>query len=130
MKRFIYIMLIGIVANSQFSLIAAEQEKAPPNIIIIVTDDHGYADFGGYEGSSADLKTPNLDALSRAGAVVTNGYATAPQCIPSRAGIVTSRYQTRFGLEDNDYAPMDINEKTIAEKLKNAGYGVSLHKGT
>lgn len=93
-----------------------------PNIIIIVTDDHGYADFGAYEGASPDLKTPNLDALSSAGAVVTNGYSTAPQCTPSRAAIATSRYQTRFGLDDNDLAPMDINEKTIAEKLKDSGY--------
>jgi arylsulfatase A-like enzyme len=124
MKCFIYIMLFGIAVNSQFSLLslAAEQGRIPPNIIVILTDDHGYADFSAYEGASPDLKTPNLDKLFRAGAVVINGYSTAPQCTPSRAAIVTSRYQTRFGLEDNHYAPMDINETTIAEKLKDAGY--------
>ena len=98
------------------------KETRPPNIIIIVTDDHGYADFSAYENSSPDLKTPHLDALSRKGALITHGYSTAPQCIPSRAAIVTSKYQTRFGLDGNYYAPMDIKEVTIAQKLKQAGY--------
>ncbi|EDM27023.1 iduronate-sulfatase and sulfatase 1 precursor [Lentisphaera araneosa HTCC2155] len=121
MKRFI---LLGIVALGLLPLTSFASQKGvnPPNIIVIVTDDHGYADFGAYEGSSPDLKTPHLDALAKNGAVVTNGYSTAPQCTPSRAAISTSRYQTRFALDDNDLAPMDINETTIAEKLKDAGY--------
>lgn len=92
-----------------------------PNVIVIVTDDHGYADFGAY-GLSDDIRTPHLDRLAKNGALMTHGYVTAPQCVPSRAGIVTGRYQTRFGLEDNAYSPMDINETTIAERMRDAGY--------
>ena len=98
------------------------KESRPPNIIIILTDDHGYADFSPYKNSSPDLKTPHLDALSKNGAVITQGYSTAPQCIPSRAAIVTSRYQNRFGLDGNYYAPMDLDEVTIAERLRDQGY--------
>ncbi|VGO14035.1 Arylsulfatase [Pontiella desulfatans] len=92
-----------------------------PNVIVIVTDDHGYADFGAY-GLSDDIRTPHLDKLAANGALMTHGYVTAPQCIPSRAGVVTGRYQTRFGLDGNYYAPMDINETTIAERLRDVGY--------
>lgn len=92
-----------------------------PNIIIILTDDQGYADLGAY-GILDDIQTPYLDELARGGALFTNGYITAPQCIPSRAGIVTGRYQTRFGLDGNLDAPMDRGEITIAERLQEAGY--------
>ncbi|WDE97170.1 sulfatase-like hydrolase/transferase [Lentisphaera profundi] len=110
------LLLLGLCANNILA-----KETRPPNIIVILTDDHGYADFGAY-GLSKDIMTPNLDRLSENGAVITNGYATAPQCIPSRAAIVTSRYQTRFGLDGNSYAPMDIKELTIAQRLKKVGY--------
>jgi len=92
-----------------------------PNVIIIVTDDHGYADLGALRLLD-DIRTPHLDKLAANGALMTHGYVTAPQCIPSRAGIVTARYQTRFGLEGNRYAPMDLNETTIAERMRDAGY--------
>ena len=97
----------------------AAQAKSP-NVIIILTDDHGYADFAAY-GLTDDIRTPHLDALAQGGAVVTNGYSTAPQCIPSRAGIVTARYQTRFGLGGNKYAPMALSETTVAERMRDAG---------
>ncbi|WP_378924205.1 sulfatase family protein [Pelagicoccus mobilis] len=92
-----------------------------PNVIIIVTDDHGYVDLGAY-GLSGDIRTPHLDALAKGGALMTQGYVTAPQCIPSRAGIVTGRYQTRFGLDENHRAPLDLKEVTIAERMREAGY--------
>lgn len=92
-----------------------------PNVIVIVTDDHGYADLGAY-GLLDDIRTPNLDTLASKGALMTHGYVTAPQCTPSRAGIVTARYQTRFGLEGNSHAPMDLDETTVAERMSDAGY--------
>lgn len=92
-----------------------------PNIIIVLTDDQGYADLGAH-GVVKDIHTPHLDKLAQNGAMMTNGYVTAPQCIPSRAGIVTGRYQTRFGLDGNLDAPMDLAEITIAERLQKAGY--------
>ena len=94
-----------------------------PNVIVIVTDDHGYADFGAYN-LSKDIRTPHLDKMANGGALVTQGYSTAPQCVPSRAGIATAKYQTRFGLEDNDYRPMDIKEITVAQRMRDAGYAI------
>ena len=102
------------------SFIMAQNSKKP-NIIVILTDDMGFADVG-IQGSEKDLLTPNLDALAKSGVRMTNGYVTAPQCVPSRAGLLTGRYQTRFGLEMNGQGPLKLEEVTIAERLKLAGY--------
>ncbi len=92
-----------------------------PNIILIYSDDHGWADLGA-QGVDAHIRTPNLDALARDGVRFTRGYVSAPQCVPSRAGVLTGRYQQRFGVEDNNKGPLPLEEKTIAERLKTAGY--------
>jgi len=95
------------------------QEK--PNIILIFTDDHGYADIGA-NGYASDVKTPNIDQLAANGVRMTSGYITAPQCIPSRAGILTGRYQQRFGLDENGTIPLPLEEILIPERLIKAGY--------
>ncbi|MEP6670948.1 MAG: sulfatase-like hydrolase/transferase [Chthoniobacter sp.] len=92
-----------------------------PNIILIYSDDHGYADLGA-QGVDKDIRTPNLDALARDGVRFVRGYVSAPQCVPSRAGVMTGRYQQRFGVEDNTKGPLPLAEQTIAELLKPAGY--------
>ncbi len=92
-----------------------------PNIILIYSDDHGWADLGA-QGSDQDIRTPNLDAMARDGVRFTHGYVTAPQCVPSRAGVLTGRYQQRFGVEDNNKGPLPLEQLTIAERLKTAGY--------
>jgi len=99
------------------ALVAAEK----PNIILIYSDDHGWADLGA-QGSDQDIRTPNLDAMARDGVRFTRGYVSAPQCVPSRAGVLTGRYQQRFGVEDNNKGPLPLAELTIAERLKAAGY--------
>jgi uncharacterized sulfatase len=99
------------------ALIAAEK----PNIILIYSDDHGWADLGA-QGSDQDIRTPNLDAMARDGVRFTRGYVSAPQCVPSRAGVLTGRYQQRFGVEDNNKGPLPLAELTIAERLRAAGY--------
>jgi arylsulfatase A-like enzyme len=105
-----------IILHSSF---AAEQR---PNIILIYTDDHGHADLGIY-GVMKDVKTPHLDALARSGVVATNGYSTAPQCVPSRGGLMTGKFQGRFNLDNNGSALDGFNkETTIATRLQNAGY--------
>ena len=93
-----------------------------PNVILIYTDDHGWPDVGPM-GIHADLKTPHLDALAASGALASNGYSSAPQCIPSRAGLLIGKYQNRFGVEANgrDLSGFD-RELTVAERLKKAGY--------
>ncbi|GBL24419.1 arylsulfatase G [Opitutia bacterium] len=92
-----------------------------PNIILIYSDDHGWADLG-VQGSDKDIRTPNLDAMAREGVRFTRGYVSAPQCVPSRAGVLTGRYQQRFGVEDNNKGPLPLEQLTIAERLKAAGY--------
>jgi arylsulfatase A-like enzyme len=98
---------------------AAGVEK--PNVIVIFSDDHGWADLG-IQGADRDIRTPHLDQLARDGVRCTQGYVTAPQCVPSRAGLMTGRYQQRFGVEDNLKGPLPLAEVTIAERLKPAGY--------
>lgn len=71
-----------------------------PNIIVIFTDDHGWADLGA-QGVNRDIRTPNVDQLARDGVRFPRGYVTAPQCTPSRAGLISGRYQQKFGLEQN-----------------------------
>jgi len=92
-----------------------------PNIIVIFTDDMGFADLR-CQGQLTDLATPNVDQLAAEGIRFTDGYVTAPQCVPSRAGMVTGRYQQRFGLDENKFLPLPEGETTIADRLKSAGY--------
>ncbi len=100
---------------------AADSPTQKPNIILIYSDDHGWADLGA-QGADKDIRTPNLDQLAKDGVRFTRGYVSAPQCVPSRAGVITGRYQQRFGVEDNSKGPLPLNELTIAERLKSAGY--------
>lgn len=101
---------------------AATGSAKQPNVILIYTDDHGWPDVGP-QGIYDDLKTPHLDALAKSGVRATNGYSSAPQCIPSRAGLMTGKYQNRFGVEANgkELAGFD-KELTVAERLKKVGY--------
>lgn len=97
-----------------------------PNIIVLLVDDAGYADFG-FMGSK-DLKTPNIDKLAASGVVFTDAHVSATVCGPSRAGIMTGRYQQRFGFECNpssDSCGVDLNELTIASALKKEGYATA-----
>lgn len=106
------------------SLVHAADAPTPPslpNILLIYTDDHGWADMG-LQGVDPDIQTPHLDQLAKDGVRFTRGYVTAPQCVPSRAGVITGRYQQRFGVEDNNKGPLPLDEMTIAERLKPAGY--------
>jgi arylsulfatase A-like enzyme len=107
--------------------IKSAKKIAKPNIIIILTDDQGYGDVG-FNGNK-QLKTPNLDQLAKNGVIFTNGYASYAVCGPSRAGLITGRYQDRFGYSRNPlFAPKDptiglpLTEETLAEALKKAGY--------
>lgn len=105
-----------------FALWGFTQAADRPNIILIYTDDHGHADLG-IHGVMKDLKTPNLDALARSGVVATQGYTTAPQCVPSRGGVMTGRFQGRFDLDNNGSSLDGFNkETTIATRLQDAGY--------
>ncbi len=94
-----------------------------PNIVILFADDAGYIDFG-FTGTE-DFKSPRIDALAAESVVCTNGYVTASVCSPSRAGLMTGRYQQRFGHEANlrgKDVGLPLSEDTIADLLKPLGY--------
>ena len=112
-----HLLALALVVGMPVALPAADR----PNFIIIFTDDQGYADLGAH-GIRDDVKTPNLDRLAREGAVFTDGYITAPQCSPSRAALLTGRYQQRFGYDSITEGPLPLEEKTIADRLGAAGY--------
>ncbi len=113
--------LISCFVFSALALAAHGAAAKRPNIIVILSDDHGWADLG-CQGVRDDVKTPNIDALAADGVRCTRGYVTAPQCTPSRAGLISGRYQNRFGTDDNLHGPMPGKEVTIAERLSAAGY--------
>jgi len=98
-----------------------DNKLSRPNIIVIFTDDHGYADLG-IQGQFDDLLTPHLDNLAETGVRLTAGYVTAPQCIPSRAGLLAGKYQQRFGVDHNGTIPFPQEEVMIAHRMKEAGY--------
>jgi arylsulfatase A-like enzyme len=91
--------------------------EAKPNIIVIVGDDMGYADIGVH--GCKDIPTPNIDKLAADGTRCTNGYVSAPYCSPTRAGLLTGRYQTRFGHEFNPGGEQPKAPKQAAGKRKN-----------
>lgn len=105
------------------SSLAAWSADSKPNILFIVGDDMGFADVG-FHGCK-DIPTPNLDALAASGVKFTNGYVSGPYCSPTRAGLLTGRYQTRFGHEFNPggtTSGLPVSETTIANRLKSVGY--------
>lgn len=119
--KFFLILLFTLMPLEALHAAAVPQTAIRPNILLIYTDDHGWADLG-LQGVDNDIQTPHLDQLARDGVRFTRGYVTAPQCVPSRAGVITGRYQQRFGVEDNNKGPLPLEERTIAEQLKPAGY--------
>ncbi len=118
----LFVVLLSLALGS-WSFAAAPR----PNILLIVGDDMGYADVG-FQGCK-DIPTPNLDALAASGVRFTNGYVSGPYCSPTRAGLMTGRYQTRFGHEFNPGGAgqgLPLSERTIADRLKAAGYVTGL----
>src|SRR5258707_571419 len=103
---------------------SAQTAPRRPNVLIILADDLGFADVG-FQGCK-DIPTPNLDRLAQLGVRCTNGYVSGPYCSPTRAGLLTGRYQTRFGLEFNPgNAPnhgLPLSETTMAQRMHAAGY--------
>ena len=127
--------LFAVLSASSFtigSVEAASPGVAKPNIIVILADDLGYADLG-CQGSR-DVETPQIDSIATNGVRCTAGYVSAPQCCPSRAGLITGRYQNRFGFEVNfpqelyvqGRVGLPLSEITIAERLKAAGYATGI----
>jgi arylsulfatase A-like enzyme len=129
----LFILLLGVAIQFQPTGAAQSQSRSQkPNILVIVADDLGYADVG-VQGNQ-DVPTPNIDSLARNGVRFTNGYVSGPYCSPTRAGLLTGRYQQRYGHEFNpgpaQNADSDIGlpltETTMADRLKALGYATGL----
>ena len=103
------------------SIILAEDK---PNIVIILTDDQGYADVSYNPHSPPEVSTPNIDALADSSIICTQGYTSGHVCSPTRAGLMTGRYQQRFGIytagEGGSGVPLD--EVFLPQRLGPAGY--------
>src|SRR5262249_4894880 len=87
----------------------------------------GHGDVGA--SGCKDIPTPHVDSLARSGVRCTHGYISAPQCSPTRAGLMTGRYQQRFGHEHNAALPdsaLSLEEKTLADRPQAAGYTTGL----
>jgi arylsulfatase A-like enzyme len=99
---------------------------SPPNVVIFYADDLGWGELG-CQGNP-QIPTPHIDAIARNGVRFTQGYVAATYCSPSRAGLMTGRYPTRFGHEFNSVANqtgLRLDQKTIADRLKALGYATA-----
>ncbi len=119
--------LLRITCVLMVAVLACAAAPQPPNIILILSDDQGYGDLGCY--GATDLDTPVIDQLAAEGIRFTDAHVTAPQCTPSRCGLITGIHQQRLGLEanpDNKYYSVfgfqDGQTTTVAGLLKAAGY--------
>jgi arylsulfatase A-like enzyme len=129
MKHFV--ILLGMLGACYGRSYAAD---CAPNIVIFLADDMGFADCGVY--GCKDIPTPNIDRLAAGGARFTNGYISGCVCSPSRAGLVSGRYQQRFGFDANaegralavDKGPraLDIQQVTFAQRMRALGYATGL----
>jgi arylsulfatase A-like enzyme len=119
--------MLSVVASLLGVVAAPAETNRPPNLIVIMTDDQGYADVG-FNGCK-DIPTPNLDSIAQNGVRFTSGYVVYPVCSPSRAGFLTGRYPQRFGYERNPrFQPgnrisgLALTETTLADALGKVGY--------
>jgi arylsulfatase A-like enzyme len=124
MKHHTYLRLAGFLMLLAPLLSRAESQ---PNVIIFYADDLGWGEITA-QGFSKDIPTPNIDSLAQNGLRFTNGYVAATYCSPSRAGLMTGRYPTRFGHEFNSVANtvgLRADQTTIATRLKALGYATA-----
>src|SRR5687767_5467328 len=111
---------------------AAGQVPGRPNVVLIMTDDAGYGDFGSY--GAPDVRTPNIDAIGREGVRLTDFYANGATCTPTRAGLISGRYQQRFTLEAPLQAQgaadwvrgLPATEWSLPRLLRQRGYATAL----
>lgn len=107
----------------------SDSEPTSPNFLVILVDDLGYGDLGSF--GSTVIQTPNIDGLASEGLLLTDFYASAPMCSPSRAGLLTGRVPYRYGVYD--WIPpghdmhLPASEVTIASLLREAGYATAIH---
>jgi arylsulfatase A-like enzyme len=132
-------MMRRIVLGSLFAVAVATapagaqvSSSERPNIVLIITDDVGYGDFGSY--GAPDVKTPHIDGLARDGVRLTDFYANGATCTPTRTGLISGRYQQRFALERplssattaDSASGLAVTGRSLPQLLKNNGYATAL----
>jgi arylsulfatase A-like enzyme len=126
-RDFLKSVPLGIAAlSSSFSISSYKNKNNNrPNVILIMTDDQGYGDFGVM--GNPIIRTPNIDAMAKQSAQMTNFYVS-PVCSPTRACLMTGRYNYRTRVIDTflGRSMMDPEEVTIAEIIKNTGYATGI----
>lgn len=121
MNRRVFLGQLGLATLFSGASARSWAARKQPNILLIVSDDHGYGDISCY-GGCPDVETPNLDRLAESGVRFTDAYVSHPVCSPSRAGMETGRYQSRWGNIWYGRGGLPQDEITLAEALKNEGY--------
>jgi arylsulfatase A-like enzyme len=128
------LMLVTALAGGLLFATLHAQPASPsrPNVVFIITDDVGYGDIGSY--GAPDIKTPNIDSLAKAGTRFTQFYANASSCTPTRAGLISGRYQQRFELErplgaaatKDASLGLPVTGRSLPQLLRNHGYATGL----
>lgn len=106
---------------------SAHAQGKKTNVLIFLSDDVGYGEYG-FQGNK-QIPTPNIDSIAKNGIRFTQGYVSGPYCSPTRAGLMTGRYQTRFGHEFNGQGPkfgLPLTERTMADLLRSLGYATAV----
>ena len=131
------LFIIALLASGAFPPLSGAADATPargaaakPNVIVFLSDDVGWAEYG-FQGCK-DIPTPNIDSIAKNGVRFTSGYVAATVCSPSRAGLMTGRYPTRFGHEfnggDDQGRPskgvfgLPLTETTFPQRMKALGY--------
>jgi arylsulfatase A-like enzyme len=124
----------GYAERQRPSKPAVKEISPKTNVVFILGDDLGYCDISMY--GCKEIPTPNIDSIGKNGIKFTNAYVTAPVCSPSRAGLMTGRYQQRFGFEfnagplqraiNNKDMGLPLTEITLAQVMKKAGYATGM----
>ncbi len=118
-------ILIGLLVSIVLSGSAVAETATKPNILVIVTDDQGYADLSAFKHHAQDVHTPNMDRLAARGILFTEAYTTAPVCSPSRAGWNTGQHQVRWDPASSFNCGLPDDIPTMAEILKVNGYATA-----
>jgi arylsulfatase A-like enzyme len=124
----------SVALLSAFALgdsMAGAAEPRKPNVVVILADDLGWGELGAQ--GNKEIPTPNIDSIATNGVRFTQGYVSGPYCSPTRAGLMTGRYQTRFGHEFNEGGArnqgtpfgLPLDQTTMADRMKAAGYATA-----
>jgi len=120
--RSLKFLLFSLLGHAILAVGCSSDSTVPPNILVITTDDQGWADLSAFHHHASDISTPHMDRLASQGVLFSDAYVTAPVCSPSRAGWISGQYQQKWNKEASWEVGLPNHVKTIAEYLKEGGY--------